>query len=97
MLKVNETKCLFQHEPCKCKCRLSEKVCNLRQKWDCGKCPWIRFRIRLLEFFWKRLHVESKYMWLWVIRNVKLGNIKKCLFGKLVLACKYEILNTTEK
>ena len=39
MLKVNETKCLFQHEPCKCKCRLSEKVCNLRQKWDCGKCP----------------------------------------------------------
>ena len=32
MLEVNETRLLFEHEPCKCKCRLNEKVCNLKQK-----------------------------------------------------------------
>ena len=31
MSRVNEKRFLVQHEACKCKCRLSESVCDLNQ------------------------------------------------------------------
>ena len=33
-----ETRFLVQHDSCKCKCKLNESVCNLKQKWNRDEC-----------------------------------------------------------
>ena len=38
MSGVNETRFLVQHESCECKCRLNEKVCYLKEKWNHNEC-----------------------------------------------------------
>ena len=38
ILSVNETRFLIQHNSCERKYRLSENVCNSKQKWNHGKC-----------------------------------------------------------
>ena len=37
-LEINETRFLVQYDPCNCKCRLNENVCNAKQKWIREKC-----------------------------------------------------------
>ena len=38
MSRINETRHVIWHETCKCICRLSASVCNLRQRWSEDKC-----------------------------------------------------------
>ena len=34
LTRINETRNVIWHETCKCICRLSESVCNNRQRWN---------------------------------------------------------------
>ena len=38
MSRTNETRHVFWHENCACKCRLGSSVCNEKQRWNNGKC-----------------------------------------------------------
>ena len=38
MARISETRFLVEHESCECKCRLTENVCNSKQKWNHDKC-----------------------------------------------------------
>ena len=38
MSGVNEKRFLVQHEPCECKCRLNESICNSNQNWNHNEC-----------------------------------------------------------
>ena len=35
MSRTNETRCVKQHETCKCNCRLDASVCNNKQRCEC--------------------------------------------------------------
>ena len=38
MSRTNETKHVFWHETCACKCRVDSSVCNEKQGWNNDKC-----------------------------------------------------------
>ena len=38
MSRINELRCLVQHESCECKCWLNERVHNSKQKWNNDGC-----------------------------------------------------------
>ena len=38
MLRINETRHVFYHETCICKCRLDLSVCNDKQFWNNDEC-----------------------------------------------------------
>ena len=38
MLRINETRHVFYHETCICKCRLDLSVCNDKQIWNNDGC-----------------------------------------------------------
>ena len=40
ILRTNETKYMYWHETCKCKCRLDVSVCNNKQRWNKDKCRY---------------------------------------------------------
>ena len=48
--RVNETKSLVRHELPKCKCVLSESVCNSNQKWSLSKCRCVSVKNWMIGF-----------------------------------------------
>ena len=38
MSRINETRQIIWHETCKCVCRLTSAICNIRQIWNKDKC-----------------------------------------------------------
>ena len=37
--RINESKTLPKHIPCKCKCKFDGRKCNSNQNWSIDKCP----------------------------------------------------------
>ena len=106
MWGVNETRFLVQHESCSFEgnCGLNDNVCNSKEKWNHSGC---RYECKELDY-WS--YCKDDYVWNPSTSDSECNktykidgclDIKKCfckkrLFGKLVLACQDEILNTTE-
>ena len=104
MLGSNEEKYLVQHESCECKYGLHKSVSNLKQEWNHDKfqceCKslddWSSCRD---DYIWNPSTCTCDCNKSWKIDkylDTKNCSCKKHLFGKLVLACEDEILNTTE-
>ena len=104
MLETNETKFLVQHESCECKCRLNENVCNYKQTWNREECQcenkelndWIFCKNVTCETLLHVILSVEKHAELVSIYILKIVHVKKCTFGKLLLACEAETLNATE-
>ena len=99
MSEVSKTRFLIKYESCECKCRLDENACNSKQKWNHNKC-WCKHK-ELDD--WSYMCNPStcdcecnKACKIGEYLNIKNCPCKKRFFGKLVIACKDEILNTTE-
>ena len=103
-ISVNRTRFLVQHEPCEHRCVLNESVCNLKQKWNRYQC---RCECKGLDDWGS---CEKDYMWnpstcdcqcnkackIGEYLDTKICFCEKRLIRKLVLECKYEVLDTTE-
>ena len=55
---INETRKIFWHETCKCVCRLTPAICNVRQEWNENKC-----RCECKEDLVSKLVCDKEYMW----------------------------------
>ena len=66
MSRINETRHMIWHETCKCVCRLTSSVCNIRQIWSEDKCRCERKElvdkgICDKGFIWNPSNCECKY------------------------------------
>ena len=94
---------LVQYELCEGKCRLNESVCNSKQKWNHGKCccqskevdDWgsCKSDVWNPSMYECQCNKGCKFNKFLKTKNC---SCEKRLFGKLVLTCEVEILNTTE-
>ena len=100
---VDETRLLVQHESCECKCGFNKNVCNSKQEWNHGECSceckelydWGSCK----DDMWNPTTCDcecNKECKIDEDLDIKNCFCKKYLFGKLVLVCQDEILNTTE-
>ena len=99
VLDVNELTFLVQRESCECECRLNECLCNPKHKFWCQCKKLDDWHSRKYDYMWSHSTCDFECNKVYKIEeylDVKNCPCKKCLFGKLVLACEYEILNTTE-
>ena len=101
---IKETRFLIQHNSCEYKCALNESLFNSKQKQNYDNC---RFECKELED-WSSY--KDGYMWNSSTYDCKCNkackidkylDTKNCsrkerLFGKLLSACKNEILNKTK-
>ena len=104
MLGVNKTKFLVRHKSCECKCGLNVIVFNSKQKWNHHECrceckkldDWVSCKKDYMydpstcHCECNKAHKIDEYL------DIKKCLCKKRLFGKLVLECEDETLNTTE-
>ena len=58
MTRINEARQIIWHESCKCICRLTSAVCNIRQTWNKGKC-----RCECKEDSINKLVCDKGYIW----------------------------------
>ena len=103
--RLNETRLLVRHESCEWKFEFNKSACsNLKQKWNHDEC-WCECKELdnwgscKGDYMWNpsTCHCEcNKSCKIDEYLDFKSCSCKKHLFGKLVLACEDEILNTTE-
>lgn len=101
---ISKTIYLVQHQSSERKCRLNESVCNSNQKKNLGdgrcECKELDgWDSRKNYLKWNPITCGCECNKTYKIDedvNTKNCSGKKCLFGKLVLTCKVEILKTTE-
>ena len=58
MSRINETRQIIWHESCKCICRLTSAVCNIRQTWNKYKS-----RCECTEDLTNKLVCDKGYIW----------------------------------
>ena len=58
MTRINEARQIIWHESCKCICRLTSAVCNIRQTWNKDKC-----RCECKEDSINKLVCDKGYIW----------------------------------
>ena len=90
---------------CECKCGLNESVCKKKKKWNHNEClceckELVEWSFSKDDYMWNLSTGDCECDKAWKIDkylDIKDFSCKKSLFGKLVLACEHEILNTAEK
>ena len=101
---VNQTRFLVQNESFKCIRALNESVYNSKQKLNHDEC-WCECKelddlhSYKDDYTWNSIAYDfefNKACKLDEYLDIKNCSCKKCLIGKLVLACEDEILVTTE-
>ena len=57
MSRINETRYVFWHETCTCKCKLNASVCNDKQRWNNDK-----YRCECKEFI-DKVRCDDGFIW----------------------------------